>query len=139
MTDVETLTATLRTFEIASYCIHLQKPAYAIFIHNLNKPVSGRSQEQTGYRNENTDSCPELLEKLIDLLLNCMSPDLFVKQKLISKILIIPDIDASHGKKLDRTDDILVGSTSVSTWMGDHRGRLGAVILGPFVGVDLNR
>jgi len=32
-------------------------------------------------------------------------------------------------------------STSVSIWMGDHQGRLGAVNLwtcGPFVGVDLN-
>jgi len=27
---------------------------------------------------------------------------------------------------------------SVSTWMGDHQGRLDAVNLGPFVGVDLN-
>jgi len=26
----------------------------------------------------------------------------------------------------------------VSTWMGDHQGRLGTVNLGPFVGVDLN-
>jgi len=29
-------------------------------------------------------------------------------------------------------------STTVSTWMVDHRGRLGAVNLGPFVGVDFN-
>jgi len=29
-------------------------------------------------------------------------------------------------------------STSVSTWMVDHQGRLGAVNLGPFVSVDLN-
>jgi len=28
--------------------------------------------------------------------------------------------------------------TLVSAWMGDHRGRPGAVNLGPFVGVDLN-
>jgi len=50
---------------------------------------------------------------------------------------------------LNRSQPILAISTwsvhvgflygSVSTWMGDHQGlRLGAVNLGPFVGVDLN-
>jgi len=29
-------------------------------------------------------------------------------------------------------------STSVSTYKGDHKGRPGAVIMGTFVGVDLN-
>jgi len=31
-----------------------------------------------------------------------------------------------------------LGYRAVSTWMGDHQGRLGAVNLGPFVGVELN-
>jgi len=31
-----------------------------------------------------------------------------------------------------------VTSTPVSTWMSDHQGRLSAVNLCPFVGVDLN-
>jgi len=29
-------------------------------------------------------------------------------------------------------------ATSVSTWMGDHQGRLGAMNLGPLVVVDFN-